>query len=206
VSHLKERVERNCLNCNAQIVGKYCHICGQENIYPKESVWHLVNHFFQDITHFDGKFFSTIKFLITRPGFLSAEYARGRRVSYLNPIRMYVFTSAFFFLIFFSFIQKDEVATAKINVSAKEKIAELQHNKENLEQTLAVVNDSTERSQLIKFVKEIDDNVLLLQEDSTAVNKINTTSNPYIFSGIIEKANCPQTKKMGGSCNRHSIR
>jgi hypothetical protein len=106
VSHLKERKDKNCLNCNAQLEGRFCHICGQENIEPKESVWHLVNHFFQDITHFDGKFFSTLWLLITRPGFLPAEYARGRRASYLNPIRMYIFTSALFFLFFFTFFKR----------------------------------------------------------------------------------------------------
>ena len=117
MNHLKERTERNCLNCNAQVYGKYCHICGQENIDTKETVWHLVSHFFQDITHFDGKFFTTLKFLTFRPGFLSREYMAGRRASYLNPVRMYVFTSAFFFLIFFSFFKVDEQSLAKnINI------------------------------------------------------------------------------------------
>lgn len=118
MSHLKQRKENNCLNCNARVFGKYCHICGQENIEPKESAWHLVNHFFQDITHFDGKFFSTLGLLIRRPGFLSAEYSRGRRASYLNPIRMYIFTSAIFFLVFFSFYKVDSktmVARSTIN-------------------------------------------------------------------------------------------
>ncbi len=108
MSHLKERKEKNCLNCNAEVIGKYCHICGQENIEPKESAWHLVQHFFEDITHFDGKFFSTIGLLITKPGYLPAEYIRGRRVSYLNPIRMYIFTSAFFFLLFFAFFKPEK--------------------------------------------------------------------------------------------------
>lgn len=102
MSHLKERSEKNCLNCNAVVKGKYCQICGQENTEPAESVWHLVTHFFNDITHFDGKFFSTLKYLIFKPGFLSGEYKAGRRTSYLNPVRLYVFTSAIFFLIFFS--------------------------------------------------------------------------------------------------------
>jgi hypothetical protein len=102
VSHLDERKQKNCLNCNAQVQGKYCHICGQENIEPEENVWHLVTHFFNDITHFDGKFFSTLKLLILKPGFLPAEYKMGRRASYLNPIRMYLFTSFVFFLVFFS--------------------------------------------------------------------------------------------------------
>jgi hypothetical protein len=103
LSHLKERKEKNCLNCNAEVQGKYCHRCGQENLEPKETVWHLLSHFFKDITHFDGNFFSTLKYLFTRPGFLSKEYMAGRRVSYINPVRMYIFTSAFFFLIFFNF-------------------------------------------------------------------------------------------------------
>ena len=102
MSHLRERTEKNCLNCNAQVAGKYCQICGQENIEVKESTWHLITHFFNDITHFDGKFFSTLKYLVFKPGFVSTEYIKGRRQSYLNPVRMYVFTSAIFFLIFFS--------------------------------------------------------------------------------------------------------
>jgi len=107
VSHLKERKEKNCLNCNAEMMGRFCHICGQENIEPKESAWHLISHFFQDITHFDGKFFSSLRYLVTRPGFLSREYINGRRASYLNPVRMYIFTSAFFFLLFFTFFALD---------------------------------------------------------------------------------------------------
>jgi hypothetical protein len=77
-------------------------VCGQENIEPKETVWSLISHFFYDITHFDGKFFSTTKFLITRPGFLPKEYIEGRRARYLHPIRMYVFSSALFFIFFYS--------------------------------------------------------------------------------------------------------
>ena len=102
MSHSRERKEKICLNCNAELNGRFCHACGQENLEPKESFWGLVTHFFYDITHFDGKFFTTLGYMLYKPGFLSKEYIRGRRASYLNPIRMYVFTSALFFLIFFS--------------------------------------------------------------------------------------------------------
>ncbi|WP_165760403.1 DUF3667 domain-containing protein [Niastella populi] len=102
MSHSKERHEKICLNCNAELIGRWCHICGQENIEPKETVWSLISHFFYDITHYDGKFFSTTKYLIVRPGFLPKEYIEGRRARYLHPIRMYVFSSAVFFLIFYS--------------------------------------------------------------------------------------------------------
>jgi len=109
VSHNKERKEKICLNCNAAIYGRYCHVCGQENIEPKEKFWHIANHFIEDITHFDGKFFSTLKYLLFRPGFLSKEYLLGRRVSYLHPIRMYVFTSAVFFFLYFAINKETKI-------------------------------------------------------------------------------------------------
>lgn len=117
MSHLPHRKENNCLNCGTTVIGKYCHNCGQENIEPKESLWHLIVHFFNDVTHFDGKFFSTLKDLLFKPGFLSKQYIKGRRASYLNPIRMYLFTSFIFFLVFFSVyhISEKEVKTDMFN-------------------------------------------------------------------------------------------
>jgi Protein of unknown function (DUF3667) len=121
LSHSRERKEKICLNCNADLHGRFCHVCGQENLEPKESVWGLISHFFYDITHFDGKFFSTLKHLVAKPGFLSKEYLRGRRASYLNPIKMYVFTSAIFFIIFYSMFSVDNL---DINLKNKEKFAD----------------------------------------------------------------------------------
>ena len=114
----------------------YCHICGQENVEPKESVWHLVTHYFNDITHFDGKFFSTLKLLLLRPGFLPAEYVRGRRASYLNPIRMYIFTSFLFFLIFFSFQSHEAQFYIDKDLTADTIIARLQGREVRLLQQL----------------------------------------------------------------------
>lgn len=116
MSHHPQRKEKNCLNCGTTVIGKYCHVCGQENLEPKESVWHLLSHFFSDITHFDGKFFTSLKDLLLRPGFLSKEYMNGKRVTYLNPVRMYMFTSFIFFLVFFTFFKIDENT---INVTYK---------------------------------------------------------------------------------------
>ena len=160
MSHLKERVEKNCLNCNAQVEGKYCSICGQENIIPKESIGHLINHYFQDITHFDGKFFSSIKLLILKPGFLSTQYVRGKRSTYLNPIRMYVFTSAFFFLIYFSLVQKDENIENETPVSTKDIIAKIENDKTTLLNELVPQTDSNKikakKNRVAELNKAID--------------------------------------------------
>ncbi|HEV2352942.1 MAG TPA: DUF3667 domain-containing protein [Puia sp.] len=154
MSHLKERKEKNCLNCQATLYGRYCHVCGQENLEPKETVWHLVSHFFNDITHFDGKFFSTVKFLLRKPGFLSREYVAGRRASYLNPIRMYVFTSAIFFLILFALKNPRDM----VNVNEKpdrERAADLRQMQANLQQELASDGvDSAARQRIGEAVRQ----------------------------------------------------
>jgi len=74
----------------------------------------MVQHFLYDITHFDSKFFDSMKFLLLKPGFLPAEYIRGKRAGYLNPIKKYVFTSAVFFIAFFSLFKAGE--NLKMNV------------------------------------------------------------------------------------------
>jgi hypothetical protein len=100
------RHDTTCLNCGATVEERFCTRCGQENLEPKETVGHLIRHFFEDITHFDGKFFTTLKDLIIKPGFLTREYVAGRRMAYLNPIRMYIFISAIFFVTLFASTEK----------------------------------------------------------------------------------------------------
>ena len=168
MSHSKEREEKVCLNCGTALTGRYCPNCGQENTEPKETVWTLVSHFFNDITHFDGKFFSTGKYLLARPGFLSSEYIKGRRASYLHPIRMYVFTSAFFFIIFFSLFNPAEITEKK---DSREQLKELTDASNSLSKTLAVkndadLNDPDLRAAILRSRKNIDAHAAVLKKNA----------------------------------------
>ena len=146
MSHLPQRKENKCLNCGTEVLGRYCHVCGQENLEPKESFWHLITHFFYDFTHFDGKFFSTLKYLIIKPGFVSSEYIKGRRASYLHPIRMYVFTSAFFFIIFFWIFTIGKVDLSQARLQGKDSVAWLNarqialQNADNREDSMEIMD------------------------------------------------------------------
>lgn len=124
MSHQPERKEKNCLNCGTTVVGHYCHVCGQENIETKESFWSLARHFVFDIFHFDGNFFHTLKYIFARPGLVAREYSLGKRASFLHPIRMYLFTSAIFFLIFSytNHLDSGTVNTANGKMTVKERL------------------------------------------------------------------------------------
>lgn len=147
--------------------GHYCHICGQQNLEPKESVWALISHFVYDITHFDGKFFSSLKFLLFRPGFLSKEYMRGRRASYLNPIKMYVFTSAIFFIIMLSAKKPGDL----INTGGAEKDAVQQRAR--LLQQLKVATDSAKIASLQQDLRE-NDTLIVVWEKIGLIEKLTT--------------------------------
>jgi|GEM_PF-1997371 len=125
MSHTSLRQEQTCLNCGQNVHDRFCSYCGQENREPHESFWSLLIHFIEDIFHYDGKLFTTIKQLFLKPGFLSSEYLHGKRTVYLHPIRFYLFTSAFFFIsLFYVFhplekiLKQDEVITKKSLVSS----------------------------------------------------------------------------------------
>lgn len=155
MSHNNERKEKNCLNCNTEVHGLFCHVCGQPNIETKESFLTLAKDFVFDIIHFDGKFFHTLKYIFTKPGFVARQYAEGKRTSYLHPIRMYLFTSAVFFLILFSM---DRMNTSSDNqtvkLSDKERIevaralqkkGELAFRDSILQQKIIILSDTTQQ-------------------------------------------------------------
>ena len=187
MSHLDERSEKSCLNCGASIHGRYCQICGQENTEPKETFWHLLTHFINDITHFDGKFFSTLTFLLFKPGFLSGEYLKGRRASYLHPIRMYVFTSAFFFLIFFSLQKEEDLIKIKDKQpTAIDVMRNLEKKKAGLKKTFQDSMPDLVKNPILKAIALTDSNIAVLKKDTTAKDRM-TTDDDFLSWGDNKK-------------------
>jgi hypothetical protein len=92
------REDKHCLNCGTDVPERYCTHCGQENAVPHESFGHLVKHFVGDVLHYDSQFLKTLSYLLFRPGRLTKEYMAGRRVAFVNPIKLYIFVSFVFFL------------------------------------------------------------------------------------------------------------
>jgi hypothetical protein len=162
LSHNKERSEKICLNCGAHLYNRFCHLCGQENTEPKETVWGMISHFAYDITHFDGKFFSTVKYLLKKPGFLSLEHMKGRRARYLHPIRLYVFTSAFFFIIFFSLFNAEKMMQHTEDPAVKE-LKQIKEAVLSLQQQLPEEKDTLVKSAIERASLGLKNKIVLLE-------------------------------------------
>ncbi len=96
----KLREDKTCLNCRHVVEKRFCPNCGQENTDTRKTFHHLFVHFFEDLTHYENAFWKTIRNLIFKPSALTKEYLSGKRLSYLAPVRLYIFISfVTFFLI-----------------------------------------------------------------------------------------------------------
>lgn len=110
-----------CPNCGYTFeeVNNYCPNCGQENHDLNVPVKHLVEEFFESTLHYDTKFLRTLKYLITRPGYLTEKFNRGQRASYVPPFRLYVFISLFFFTTVAVFASKNLVVSDTTSASER---------------------------------------------------------------------------------------
>ncbi len=98
-----------CLNCGAQLVGQYCGQCGQRASGRLISLWELLRDAFGDMFELDSRLWRTLIPLMARPGQLTSDYLRGRRMRYMPPFRMYLVLSLLFFVIVF-FDPRQELA------------------------------------------------------------------------------------------------
>jgi hypothetical protein len=102
------RNDKTCLNCNHVVAERFCPNCGQENIETRKTFHHLFIHFFEDLTHYENAFWKTLKNLLLKPASLTKEYLSGKRMSYLAPVRLYIFVSFITFFVI-SFLPSKEI-------------------------------------------------------------------------------------------------
>jgi hypothetical protein len=90
--------EKNCLNCGAELIGDYCHACGQ-----RAHVHRSLGAFFHDLLHgvfhFEGKIWATLPMLVWKPGELTRAYIDGQRARYVSPVALFLFSVFLMFAI-----------------------------------------------------------------------------------------------------------
>ena len=98
-----------CHNCNTDAPGNFCSACGQATTLHVPSAREFLHEFVAHYVALEGKLWRTLALLLFRPGALTNEYITGRRVRYVEPLRVYLTFSILFFAILkfgdFEFLQ-----------------------------------------------------------------------------------------------------
>ncbi|MDP8220333.1 MAG: DUF3667 domain-containing protein [Candidatus Stygibacter frigidus] len=91
---------RHCPNCGEFVDNRFCPACGQENREYKATFKEMIKEFTSHAFNLDSRFIKTVKYLLFHPGLLTIEYFKGRRESYISPLRLYLIFSMLYFLTF----------------------------------------------------------------------------------------------------------
>ncbi|MGV3697420.1 DUF3667 domain-containing protein [Flavobacterium sp.] len=111
------RKDKTCLNCNYVVENRFCPNCGQENTDTRKTFHHLFVHFFEDLTHYENAFWKTIRNLLLKPASLTKEYLSGKRLSYLAPVRLYIFISFVTFFVIFVWPNGSDVGDELVDIN-----------------------------------------------------------------------------------------
>ena len=88
-----------CKSCGALQTSRYCPECGEERLSPElRSAGYLVKQLFTELTDLNGKFLTTLKTLILKPGLVDRDYADGRRKIYIKPVTLFLLINVFYLM------------------------------------------------------------------------------------------------------------
>ncbi len=143
-----------CQNCGTLLAGKFCHACGQKKIEDKErTIKHFIYQFFGAAFFLENNVFRNLWYLLSKPGFLAAEYLDGRRKRYMTPLSLFLLINLVYFF---------AVHLSDLNLSLREQMFQPQHKS----LATAMVERRLERREttLDAYASEYD-------EQSTALSK-----------------------------------
>jgi hypothetical protein len=83
--------ETHCLNCGTELVGTFCHTCGQ-HAHVRRTLTSLFHDFLHGLLNFEGKIWRTIPLLAWKPGELTRRYIEGQRATFVSPIALFLFS------------------------------------------------------------------------------------------------------------------
>ncbi|HQQ82740.1 MAG TPA: DUF3667 domain-containing protein [Cyclobacteriaceae bacterium] len=91
-------LERTCVTCGTIFHGRYCNRCGEKVVEPHErTLIAFLDGVLNAFTFLEGKFFRSIKLLISKPGQLSRNIANGNQVPYMRMLNLFFVANFFYF-------------------------------------------------------------------------------------------------------------
>jgi hypothetical protein len=87
-----------CPSCGTESAGQFCRSCGEKEITEQDfSMRRYLKDILIAMTLVESKVFRTLSLVVRRPGFLSTEYFKGRRVLYMKPLQLFVFLNVVYY-------------------------------------------------------------------------------------------------------------
>jgi hypothetical protein len=179
---------QHCLNCDHVLIAdaQHCSQCGQKVVIRQLSFWTIVSDFFSNLFNFETKIWRTLRD-IWIPAQLTIAFVSGKRVSYYNPIRIFIICLFAFFALYLYNIN-DSFNSIEETVNSKKKEI----------WTLDLIDDYDSLSNVHNWPKEINDKIkselllpLPIKGEQITIDTLNESIryvNPSLKDSIEESA------------------
>lgn len=89
-----------CPDCGSHAVATFCAHCGERQpSHADYTARHIAGEVLSEFVSVDGRLWRSIVALLSKPGFLTAEYFAGRRNRYMRPFGLFVMLNVAFFFV-----------------------------------------------------------------------------------------------------------
>jgi hypothetical protein len=171
--------ETHCLNCKTELVGDFCHACGQ-HAHVRRTLTSLVHDFLHGLLNFEGKIWRTLPLLAWKPGELTRRYIEGQRATFVSPIALFLF-SAF---LMFAAVETTNVGKGQAPESVQQSLTEQIAADE---QRLARLElDRIAAAKAGRPTQRIDDKIAGLKDELAAIKTVKAKGIPaaqFSFDG-----------------------
>jgi Protein of unknown function (DUF3667) len=87
-----------CPSCSQSRATRYCPSCGERRHSPRDlTLRGLLDQVFEAFTNIDGRLLRSFRYLLTKPGALTASFIEGRRKPFLGPVALFLVANLVFF-------------------------------------------------------------------------------------------------------------
>jgi hypothetical protein len=88
----------SCPTCNKLTKTPFCATCGEQALRTRDLTLRvLLDQLIEAFTNIDGRLIRSFRFLVGRPGVLTAAFLKGQRKPYLGPVALFLICNALFF-------------------------------------------------------------------------------------------------------------
>jgi len=181
--------ERACLNCGCELVGDYCHCCGQ-----KAHVHRTLRAFGHDLLHgalhFEGKIWKTLPLLVWKPGELTRRYIEGERAKFVSPVALFLFIVFLMFAVM-GLTGALDTSSEQIQADLASEIADVRGKVAELEgDRIEALREDRSTGKIDSRLEEVRAELSALQKvkvGPAAAAEIDTEGVPSWLGGFIDK-------------------
>jgi hypothetical protein len=88
----------NCPTCIKPTKTPFCPTCGEQALRARDMTLRvLFDQLVEAFTNIDSRLIRSFRYLLGRPGFLTAAFLKGQRKAYLGPVSLFLICNVFFF-------------------------------------------------------------------------------------------------------------